>query len=108
MKLKLTFQQLQALHLMVAMLLDTYDSPRKMAEKLVYEIVCNIEVKTGSKVHAIERGSTTTSSVKLTTLEAKAFYIWYLALIALVPADSYQYERIVCDRIINEIDKVFS
>lgn len=107
MTIKLSHAQFVNVHNMLSDVLDTYQ-PANIAEKLLHEIVDGINEKMRKRIKKMQFGNKAGTTLKLTSIEAKAFYTWYMQLSVEVPAN-YVYECVAIDsQIINPIDKEYA
>lgn len=108
MTIKLSAQQFEHLHAMLTDVLDAYQ-PSNIPEKLLHEIVDGINEKMRKRIKKMHFGNRRAgTTLKLTSIEAKAFYTWYMQLSIDVPAN-YVYECIAIDsQFINPIDKEYA
>lgn len=107
MTIKLSKGQFEHVHAMLTDVLDTY-RPANIAEKLLHEIVDGINEKMRKRLKNLQFGNKAGTTLKLTSIEAKAFYTWYMQLSVDVPTH-YVYECVAIDsQIINPIDKEYA
>ena len=106
MKVKLNRQKLEAFNNLLTWLLVAYDCTN-MADKLLFEIVDVINDKLTIKLKKISRDNKVTSNVKLTNIEAKALYVWYVQLAAIVGNGQYVYEKCIVDGIVRDIEQQY-
>lgn len=107
MTIKLTSPQLEGIHLLMNTVLNLY-KPENVAESLLHEIVDKINDKIRQKLKRKQFDNKVGNNLKLTSVEAKAFYVWYQQTACIVRGNEYQYERIVAMQIINQIDRAYA
>lgn len=106
MTIKLTHNQLEGLQLLVAVILD-FTEPDNMAESLLFELMHKINDRMIAQLKRKQFNNRTGSSLRLNSIESKAFWCWYNQVGTIVP-HNYHYERIVATDVINQIDKVYA
>ncbi len=107
MNIKLTAPQLEGIHLLINMALNIY-KPDNIGESLLHEIVDKVNDKIRLKLKRKQFDNKVGNNLTLTSVEAKAFYVWYNQICAQIHEEHYQYERIVATQIINQIDRVYA
>jgi|GEM_PF-1928172 len=107
MTIKLNQNQLEGLFILTEYLLNEhkYDN---MGESLLYEIVFKIKEKIRSKLSRKQFDNRAGNSLSLTSIEAKAFYVWYNQNAIIATEENWTYERIVGTEVINQIDKTYA
>jgi len=106
MTIKLTKQQLDALHLLLRVLLHL-NRPTKIADKLLIELVEIIEQKVAKKIKQCEHDNRKGYSLKLSSIDSKALYCFLTQQKHRVE-ESYQFEVIVANRIVRDIDQEYA
>ena len=106
MKAKLTRKELEAVHLAIKAGLHQSE-PENMADKLLYELVDNINYRIESKLRKAEQGNKTSGNISFNSIESRALHCWYLSVQNLV-SRSFMYEDIVTTRLIHEIDRIYA
>lgn len=107
MTIKLSAQQYESVHYLLTQALEAY-RPSNIAEKLLHEIVDGINEKMRKRMKRRQFDNRAGNTLKLTSVEAKGFYTWYMQIAAYV-GDNYTYERIAIDsQFITPIDKEYA
>lgn len=107
MNIKLTKDRLEALHVIVQAALQTF-TPVSMSDKLLYELVDKINDRMRDKIRKANYNNQIGWGLKLNSVDAKAFYVWYTAIESRVQiAEHYRYEAIIARDVINKIDKEY-
>lgn len=105
-KLPLNNNQLEAFELLVRVSL-CLNKPIKIQGKLLWLLVDKLGDKLATRLKQIQRDSKTAKHFQLSAVEAMAFYEWYNAIRESMQAP-YQYECIVADTIIRQIDQHYA
>jgi len=107
MNIKLNKARLEALHVIVGAALHTFP-PISMSDKLLYEIVDKINDRMRDKIRKATYNNQVGWGLKLNSVEAKAYYVWFNAISDRVQlAEHYRYESIIARDIVNLIDKEY-
>lgn len=107
MTIKLTNNQLEGIYILTRYMLDNY-APENIGESLLHEIVFKINEKIRAKLGRKQFDNKTGSNLTLTSIEAKAFYVWFNQNDGHIPEGTWSYELIVGTNVINQIDKVYA
>jgi len=106
MKVKLTQTQLEGLHILLNVALKT-NPPIDMASKLLFEIVDGINDKIAAKMKKLQRNPAAGYGLSLTSIESKGLYCWLGKIDARI-AEDYQYETLVANNVVAQIDQVYA
>lgn len=105
MKIKLTRAQLEGLYLLITTGLEN-TAPEGVAAKLMYVLVDKLNERIRTKLRKLDNGSTCGYSLSLNEVEAMAFYCWYRNVCEELVG--LQYERLVAQQCVNEIDREYA
>jgi hypothetical protein len=107
MKLKLSKNQMNAIKILLAMLIECHN-PTNMADNLVDTLVRQVLEKVSIKlIKSVSEGKVK-HSLQLTDAEAMAVHIYLGRLVTDEIRNSYQYEAIVCDSVVRDIDREYA
>ena len=106
MKLKLTQTKLKGMHNAISWLLETPEERNNLLTQLLHELVDKMNERLRERLRKMEKEQKPECSLKLNTIEQRAFYSWYYLNRSLMKfTDQWEYELLVMDGIASEIAK---
>lgn len=107
MKIKVNKTQLEALDVLLSLMLKVH-KPQDMAEKLLHRLVRQMWEKVSIKLTKSVSEHKIKHSLNLTPAEAMGFHLWFHQKIGDDFLESYKYESIVCQSIVDDIDREYA
>jgi len=106
MKLKLTQTKLKGMHNAISWLLETPADRSNLLTQLLHELMDKFNERLRERLRKMEKEQKPECSLKLNTIEQRAFYSWYYLQRALLEfCDRWEYETLIMDGIASEIAK---
>jgi len=104
MKFKLTQTKLNGMHGAISWLLKTPAERSNLLTQLLHELLDKLNERLRERLRKLEKEQKPETSLKLNTIEQRAFYSWYYLQRSLLLADGrWEYEILILDGIASEI-----